>query len=61
MKLSDEQLDKSTEDLAKSALTKTKCVGNYEIIKTIGEGAFAKVKLATHRLTNQKVISIESL
>ena len=30
-------------------------VGQYEIIKTIGEGNFARVKLATHLLTNMQV------
>jgi hypothetical protein len=30
-------------------------VGNYEILQTIGEGSFAKVKLAKHKLTHQKV------
>jgi serine/threonine protein kinase len=30
-------------------------VGQYEIIKTIGEGNFARVKLATHILTNTQV------
>lgn len=30
-------------------------VGDYVIEKTIGEGGFAKVKLATHILTDQKV------
>jgi hypothetical protein len=34
---------------------KPKYIGNYEIIKTIGEGSFAKVKLGIHRLTGQKV------
>ncbi|KAJ3116515.1 MAP microtubule affinity-regulating kinase 1 [Phlyctochytrium bullatum] len=34
---------------------KHKHIGNYEIIKTVGEGSFAKVKLAIHRLTNEKV------
>ncbi|KAJ1533643.1 MAP microtubule affinity-regulating kinase 1, partial [Nowakowskiella sp. JEL0078] len=34
---------------------KHKHLGNYELLKTIGEGSFAKVKLAIHRLTNQKV------
>ncbi|KAJ3415109.1 Map microtubule affinity-regulating kinase [Chytridiales sp. JEL 0842] len=33
---------------------KHKYVGNYEIIKSIGEGSFATVKLANHRLTNHK-------
>lgn len=30
-------------------------IGQYEIIKTIGEGSFGKVKLATHVHTQQKV------
>ena len=34
---------------------KPKYIGNYEIIKTIGEGSFAKVKLGSHRLTGQMV------
>ncbi|KAJ3130517.1 Map microtubule affinity-regulating kinase [Nowakowskiella sp. JEL0407] len=34
---------------------KHKHLGNYEILKTIGEGSFAKVKLGIHRLTNQQV------
>jgi maternal embryonic leucine zipper kinase len=29
--------------------------GDYELEKTIGCGGFAKVKLATHTLTGQKV------
>jgi hypothetical protein len=36
---------------------KHKYVGNYEMLKTVGEGSFARVKLAVHRLTNQKVIT----
>lgn len=31
-------------------------VGNYSIIKLIGEGAFGKVYLANHRLTHTKVV-----
>lgn len=30
-------------------------IGAYHIIKTLGEGSFGKVKLATHRITNQQV------
>ena len=30
-------------------------IGNYEIIKTMGEGTFGKVKLAIHIPTNEKV------
>ena len=32
-------------------------VGNYELLQTIGEGSFAKVKLAKHRITHQKACS----
>ncbi len=32
-------------------------IGYYDIEKNIGEGNFAKVKLATHVLTGQKVPS----
>lgn len=31
-------------------------IGNYAFEKTIGQGNFAKVKLAKHKLTNQEVI-----
>ncbi|KAI8922335.1 kinase-like domain-containing protein [Powellomyces hirtus] len=30
-------------------------IGNYDYVRTIGEGSFAKVKLAIHRLTDEKV------
>lgn len=30
-------------------------IGAYAIIRTLGEGSFGKVKLATHRVTNQQV------
>ena len=30
-------------------------IGNYTFQKTVGEGNFAKVKLATHKLTGQEV------
>lgn len=30
-------------------------VGAYQIIKTLGEGSFGKVKLAVHRVTGQQV------
>jgi MAP/microtubule affinity-regulating kinase len=30
-------------------------IGCYNIIKTLGEGNFAKVKLATHHLTGAEV------
>jgi MAP/microtubule affinity-regulating kinase len=40
---------------AGAAASKQRYIGNYELGRTIGEGAFAKVRLGTHRLTNQKV------
>lgn len=30
-------------------------IGAYQIIKTLGEGSFGKVKLAVHRVTQQQV------
>ena len=30
-------------------------IGNYNMIKTLGEGNFAKVKLASHKLTGAEV------
>ena len=30
-------------------------IGSYRILKTLGEGAFAKVKLALHLITGEKV------
>lgn len=32
-------------------------VSNYTFMKTLGEGNFAKVKLAKHRITGQEVIT----
>lgn len=34
---------------------KRKKVGNYVILKTIGEGSFAKVRLGVHLITEMKV------
>jgi MAP/microtubule affinity-regulating kinase len=34
-------------------------IGNYIFQKTVGEGNFAKVKLATHKLTNAEVNKIQ--
>jgi hypothetical protein len=36
---------------------KRKKVGNYIILKTIGEGSFAKVRLGIHLITEMKVSS----
>jgi serine/threonine protein kinase len=37
-------------------LEKKKFLGEYHVGKTIGEGAFSKVKLGYHKETNQKVL-----
>ena len=31
-------------------------IGNYVLMKTLGEGNFAKVKLAKHKITGQEVL-----
>lgn len=36
----------------------TKSIGHYIIGKSIGEGTFGKVKLGSHILTGEKVISL---
>jgi serine/threonine protein kinase len=38
---------------------KRKKVGNYVILKTIGEGSFAKVRLGVHLITEMKVNIID--
>jgi serine/threonine protein kinase len=38
---------------------KRKKVGNYIILKTIGEGSFAKVRLGVHLITEMKVSRID--
>eukprot|EP00965_Chrysotila_dentata_P236114 6201140-Pleurochrysis_carterae.AAC.4 len=32
-----------------------RCIGNYVLSKTLGEGTFGKVKLGIHVLTGEKV------
>lgn len=39
----------------RSSLTDGSRIGNYQIVKTLGEGSFGKVKLAYHVTTGQKV------
>jgi len=36
-------------------------IGNYTLIKTLGEGNFAKVKLAKHKITGAEVIEINNI
>ncbi len=38
---------------------KRKKVGNYVILRTIGEGSFAKVRLGVHLITEMKVRMID--
>jgi hypothetical protein len=40
---------------AQGKLSEKMYLGNYEIVRTIGEGSFAKVKLAVHRFTGVQV------
>lgn len=39
----------------KPAPIRIRCVGNYDLGRTIGKGQFGKVKLATHVLTGETV------
>jgi 5'-AMP-activated protein kinase catalytic alpha subunit len=34
---------------------KQRTIGDYSLLKSIGEGTFGKVKLGVHQLTNEKV------
>ena len=45
----------SSEDGPRSGNRKAATIGYYEVDKSVGEGNFAKVKLATHTLTGEKV------
>lgn len=36
--------------------SKSVCVGDYKLLKTIGKGAFSTVKLGKHRLSGEKVV-----
>ncbi|KAI0057176.1 Pkinase-domain-containing protein [Artomyces pyxidatus] len=50
------QLASAYNDLGKElSSTKIKVVGNYTLGKAIGEGAYGKVRLGTHRLTSTRV------
>ena len=40
---------------AQSLQKATQRLGQYHILKTLGEGSFGKVKLAVHQITGQKV------
>lgn len=42
-------------DIVKDSAKKAKYLGNYELLRTIGEGSFATVKIATHRFNGQQV------
>ncbi|KAF7644162.1 hypothetical protein LDENG_00226690, partial [Lucifuga dentata] len=42
-------------NMAASSSDESQHVGNYHLIKTIGKGNFAKVKLARHTLTGREV------
>lgn len=48
-------MDDLVAGIVKETTSKGKYVGNYELIKTVGEGSFATVKIATHRFNGQQV------
>ncbi len=50
---SQEQMPQSSPSLVQK--TGTHRLDQYEIIKTLGEGSFGKVKLAVHKVSGQKV------
>ena len=50
-----ERVTREREQLPTQVAGRYTRIGYYDIEKTIGEGNFAKVKLATHALTNAKV------
>jgi len=45
----------STENLSPTQALRIRCVGNYDLGRTLGKGQFGKVKLATHILTGATV------
>ena len=45
----------SSSRLSSSALRDVKKVGSYYLTKTLGQGAFSKVKLGIHETTEQQV------
>ena len=47
-------------DSAMDLFSKRRMVGDYRVGKTIGQGAFSKVKLGYHKLTGEKVSSLGS-
>ena len=49
------------ENLSPTLLTSIRCVGNYDLGRTIGKGRFGKVKLATHVLTGATVSDVTLL
>ena len=50
-----DKYQKLEENLKKIEINKkSEEIGNYILEETIGEGAFAKVKLANHKQTNEK-------
>ncbi|KJE90477.1 hypothetical protein CAOG_08549 [Capsaspora owczarzaki ATCC 30864] len=48
-------LEADLTDEMSAMLIEKEFIGDYIVTKTLGEGAFAKVKLAVHAFTNQKV------
>lgn len=50
-----EDFSKRISEANKDNVDKLTRIGSYRILKTLGEGAFAKVKLALHLITGEKV------
>lgn len=50
-----EDFSKRISEANKDNVDKLTRIGSYRILKTLGEGAFAKVKLAVHLITGEKV------
>ena len=48
----------STKEKTKPTEKEEYILGNYKLGKTIGEGTFGKVKIGTHKITEEKVNQI---
>ena len=51
----EEKTDRRSEETQTPSKKTEVRIGQYQVIKTLGEGSFGKVKLATHNTTGQQV------